>query len=167
MSSLSKVTVKEGQNKIQFSQTDEAITVFLPMKNVLLKQITILYTDLCLKVNVKTTKYVAIIDFLHEVDYKSPKNRVQLLDGRLEVYLIKKSNIKWTHLEVQGLSRQEVIKRRNASLDAYYQHEEESKKTAQEQMYAMDKHAVEQMSKVDAHQRNTIEKMKGSELKRA
>ena len=42
-------------------------------------------------------------------------------EGRLEVYLMKaKTNVKWTHLEVQGLSRQEVIKRRNASLDAYY-----------------------------------------------
>ena len=152
MSSLSKVTVKDGQNKVQFSQTDEAISIFLPMKNVLLKQITILYTDLCLKVNVHTTKYVAIIDFLHPVDFESPKNRVQLLDGRLEVYLIKaQSNVKWTHLEVQGLSRQEVIQRRNASLDAYYKREEEKKKNAQEAMYAMDKHAVEQMSKVDAH----------------
>jgi hypothetical protein len=88
---------------------------------------------LCLKVNVKSTKYVAIIDFLHAIDFQSPKNRVQLVDGRLEVYLIKaKSNVKWTHLEVQGLSRQEVIKRRNASIDAYYKLEEERKKQAQE-----------------------------------
>ena len=168
MSSLSKVTIKEGQDKVQFSQTDEAISIFLPMKNVLLKQISLLYTDLCLKVNVKTTKYVALIDFLHEIDFKSPKNRVQLLDGRLEVYLIKaKSNVKWTHLQVQGLSRQEVIKRRNASLDAYYQHEEEKKKKAQATMHKMDKHSVEQMTAVDAHQRNTVEKTKKAELERA
>ena len=31
-------------------------------------------------------------------------------------------------------------------------------------MYAMDKHAVEHMSKVDAHQRNTIEKFKNPNL---
>ena len=109
MTSLSKVTVKNGQNKVQFSQTDEAITIFMPVQSVSLKQILILYTSLCLKVNIKSTKFVAIIDFMHEIDHRSPKNRVQLIEGaqqRLEVYLIKaKSNIKWTHLEVQGLSR--------------------------------------------------------------
>lgn len=37
MTSLSKVTVKNGQNKVQFSQTDEAITIFMPVQNVSLK----------------------------------------------------------------------------------------------------------------------------------
>lgn len=31
----------------------------------------------------------------------------------------------------------------------------------------MDRHAIDQMTKVDAHQRNTIEKMKKNELRRA
>lgn len=121
--------------------------------------------------NIKSTKFVAIIDFMHEIDHRSPKNRVQLIEGaqqRLEVYLMKaKSNAKWTNLEVQGLSRQEVIVRRNESLDAYYKEEESRKKGAQDALYAMDRHAIEQMSKVDAHQRNTIEKMKKTELRRA
>ena len=171
MTSLSKVTVRDGQNKVQFQQTDEAITIFMPVQNVSLKQILIVYTSLCLKVNIKSTKYIAIIDFMHEIDHRSPKNRVQLIEGaqkRLEVYLIKaKKDLKWSHLQVQGLSRQDVIKRRNDSFDAYYKEEEARKKSAQDSLYAMDRHAIDQMTKVDAHQRNTIEKMKKNELRRA
>ena len=44
---------------------------------------------------------------------------------------------------MQGLSRQEVIKRRNESFDAYYKEEEARKKNAQDAIYAMDKHAIE------------------------
>lgn len=53
----------------------------MPVQNVSLKQILILYTSLCLKVNIKSTKFVAIIDFMHEIDHRSPKNRVQLIEG--------------------------------------------------------------------------------------
>ena len=85
----------------------------MPVQNVSLKQILIVYTALCLKVNIKSTKYIAIIDFMHEIDHRSPKNRIQLIEGpqkRLEVYLIKaKRDLKWSNLEVQGLSRQQVI----------------------------------------------------------
>lgn len=90
------------------------------------------------------------------------------MEGRLEVYLIKaQGNAKWTSLEVQGLSRQDVIKRRNASLDAYYKREADEKAKAQTKLYAMDTHAVNEMSAVDRHQRKTIEKMKKNELENA
>ena len=91
------------------------------MHNVLMKQIDILYTDLLLKVNAQSIKYFGAVDFLHEIDHTNPKTRAQLLDGRLEVYLIKKVPGKtWATLEVQGLSKQEIMQRRNTSVDRYY-----------------------------------------------
>jgi hypothetical protein len=44
---------------------------------------------LLLKINAQQIKYLAIIDFKHEIDYLNPKNRVQLIENRLEVFLMK------------------------------------------------------------------------------
>jgi hypothetical protein len=76
MSSLSKVTIKKGQKKYEWSQTDTTIVINLPLQNILLKNIDIFYSDLLLKVNATSIKYFAAIDFLHEVDHKNVKNRV-------------------------------------------------------------------------------------------
>jgi len=49
-----KVTVKPSEGKYKWSQTTEAVTITVPVKNVLLKNVEIIYTDLCLKVNVRS-----------------------------------------------------------------------------------------------------------------
>jgi hypothetical protein len=41
MTSLSKVTIKKGEEKYKWSQTDEAVVIYIPIKNVLLKNIDI------------------------------------------------------------------------------------------------------------------------------
>ena len=51
MSTVSKVIIKKGLNKYEWSQTDEAITIYIPIKNVLLKNIEVFTSDLLLKVN--------------------------------------------------------------------------------------------------------------------
>ena len=78
----------------------------LPVTNVSMKNIEVLITDLLLKVHARTIKYFAAIDFLHEVDFKSGKNRTQLLDNRLEVMLTKANpGQKWASLENKQLTR--------------------------------------------------------------
>lgn len=47
-----KVLIKKQEEKFQWSQTEESLTISFPIKNVLLKNIDILYTDNFLKVNV-------------------------------------------------------------------------------------------------------------------
>jgi hypothetical protein len=42
---------------------------------VLMKNIEVLITDLLLKVHAQSIKYFVAIDFLHEVDFQSGKNR--------------------------------------------------------------------------------------------
>ena len=101
MSSQSQVIIRPGQSKYKWTQTDESIMVYIPIKNVLLKNVDIFYTEALLKVNATSIKFIAIIDFAHDIDYSHPKNRVQLLDNRLEVFLIKKQEgITWEHLEI-------------------------------------------------------------------
>lgn len=41
-----------------------------------MKNIDVFYTDILLKVNVPSIRYIAIIDFPLEVDFTSSKNRV-------------------------------------------------------------------------------------------
>ena len=53
-----KVFVKPSEGKYKWTQTLDAVTITLPVKNVLLKNIEILYTDLCLKVNVTSVNYI-------------------------------------------------------------------------------------------------------------
>lgn len=84
-----KVTYKQNEEKFTWTQTEESLTISFPVKNVLLKNVDILYTDSFVKVNVPSLKYVCIIDFPHLIDYENPKNRVLLHDENLEVFLIK------------------------------------------------------------------------------
>lgn len=70
-----KVTVKASSGKYTWSQTPEALSILLPVKNVLLKNIEVVYTDLVLKVNARSLNYVQIIDFPHEIDFENPTNR--------------------------------------------------------------------------------------------
>ena len=55
-----------------------------------MKNIDVMIADLVLKVNVKSTKYVQIIDFPFPVDFANSQNRTQLLDDSLEIFLMKK-----------------------------------------------------------------------------
>lgn len=125
MTSLSKVTIKNGEEKYKWTQTDEAVVIYIPIKNVLLKNIDIFQSDLLIKISAQKIKYFAAIDFLHEVDYRHQKNRIQLLDDRLEVFLIKKEfGLKWEDLEIQGLNKKEITERRKETLDRFYKDEE-------------------------------------------
>lgn len=49
--------------------------VYIPIKNVLMKNIDIFYTECMLKVNATSIKFIAIIDFPHDIDYEHLKNR--------------------------------------------------------------------------------------------
>ena len=82
-----KVIIKRQEDKFQWSQTEETITVYLPVRNVLLKNIDVLITRDFLKVNATSIKYIQIIDFVLPVNSEHPSTKVTLLDDKLEVNL--------------------------------------------------------------------------------
>jgi hypothetical protein len=90
-----KVIIKRKEDKFQWSQTEDSLSIYFPVRNVALKSIDVLYTPDFIKINVPTIKYFAVVDFAHEVDYENPKNKVQLYDEGLEVYLIKAQPGSW------------------------------------------------------------------------
>lgn len=93
-----KVIVKPSEGRYKWSQTQEAITITLPVKNVLLKNVEVIFSDLCLKVNVPKINYVEVIDFPFEIEFDNSLNKVQLTDSSLEVFLIKKVPEQWPEL---------------------------------------------------------------------
>jgi hypothetical protein len=109
-----------------------------------LKSVDVLYTPDFIKINVPTIKYFAVVDFANEVDYENPRNKVQLYDEGLEVYLIKAHVGNWPEIQIRSMTREELIKRREESLNRYYKREEEKYKEAQDKKLKMDKHSIEQ-----------------------
>ena len=133
-----------------------------------MKDIVVFYSDFLLKVNAPTIKYFEAIDFAHEIDWTSPQNKVQLIDGVLNAFLIKKfAGKEWETLEVRGLSRQEVIERRNKSIERRTIKEEEKAKQAKETVQKMEKVSIDQQMQVEKHQRKHIKNAKKSELSKA
>jgi DNA helicase IV len=96
----------------------------MPISGVVMKQIDIMFTDHLVKINAQSIKHFVAVDTLYEIDHKNPKTRAQLLDGRLDIYVIKKvAGRSWPTLEVQDLTKPELMKRRNESVDRFYKEE--------------------------------------------
>lgn len=85
-----------------------------------MKNVEVVISDVCLKVNVPKINYVQVVDFPHEIDFEHAGNRVQLTDEGLDVYLHKVDPNNWNELQMSGISGAELTARRLASLDRYY-----------------------------------------------
>jgi hypothetical protein len=126
-----------------------------------MKNVDVFYTECMLKVNATSIKFVAIIDFAHDIDYNHPKNRTQLLDNRMEVFMMKKQEgITWENLELQGMTKQQLMEKRNKSISIYYTKKEQDHKDAQEKVHKMEKEVIEDQMKVDKHVRKHIKNAK-------
>ena len=163
-----KVTIKKSEGSFKWSQTKESLTISLPIRNVLMKNIDITIADLVLKVNVSSIKYVQIIDFPFPVDFASSQNRTQLLDDSLEVFLMKKdlNTEMWPELQLSGLNGKELTERRNESFQRFYKWEEEQRQAARDKTYEMDKISVRQQMNIESNMRGYIDGKK-EEIKKA
>ena len=155
-----KVTTMPSAGKYKWSQTNESITIQLPVKNVLLKHCEVVYSDLCMKANVRSINYVQVIDFPHEIDFDSPLNKVQLTDTTLDVFLLKKVPEHWDELQYTGLKGPMLTQRRNESLQRLYDHQKTKHEQTQKRVYELDSHVVKNQMKVEAHQREHIQNEK-------
>jgi CS domain len=84
-----KVVIKRQEDKFQWSQTEESLTFYLPLKNVLMKNIDVLITKDFLKVNASSIRYICVIDFAYPIDYEHPSTKVTLMDEKLEINVFK------------------------------------------------------------------------------
>ena len=68
---MRKTVIKKSQAGYKWSQTDESLTISLPVRNVNRKDINVLHAELCLKVNVAKIRYIQVIDFPFPIDFAS------------------------------------------------------------------------------------------------
>ena len=104
-----------ASKQFDWSQDANSLNISIPISGVSLKKIDVFMTDLSLKVNVKANNYLKIFDFPAEIDYKSRENKVSYNDGTLELYIKKVDSQMWDSLTVQGLSKDDIRKRRDES----------------------------------------------------
>ena len=86
-----QVKVVNGASAYTWTQTNESITISFSVRNVLMKNIDFAICDNYVKINISSDKYFQSVDLAHEIRFEDPKNRVNLLDTHLEMYLIKAS----------------------------------------------------------------------------
>jgi hypothetical protein len=132
-----------------------------------MKNIDVFTSDVLLKINASSIKYFLAIDFLDDIDHKNGKNKIQLLDERLEVLIAKKVPGKWLTLEVQNQTKPELMKRRNESIDRYYELEKKLEEKSKDNKYQMEKQSIEEMMAIEKHQRKTIKHQKKDYLQAA
>lgn len=133
-----------------------------------MKNVDVFVSDVLLKVNAQVIKFFVAVDFLYEVDHKNPKNKFQLLDDRLEVLVHKKvPGRSWSSLEILNQTKQELMQRRNESIDRYNKLENEIAEVAKSKKHQMEKRALDEQMALEKHQRKTIKHKKTAELEAA
>ena len=140
-----KVIIKRQEDKFQWSQTEDSLTFFLPLKNVSLKNVDVLITKDFIKVNASSIRYICVIDLASSIDYEHQSTKVTLLDEKLEINVFKPQDEHriWETAMIYGLTKDEIRVRREASLAQYYQRQEEKLKLAQATKLAQDKHSID------------------------
>ena len=159
---MKKTTLKKSAGAYSWTQTKDSITVSLPVRNVALKNIHVQWTDLCLKVNVPSIRYIQVVDFPFPVDFTDPKNRVQLLDSSLDVFLIKKdlNTELWPEVQLTGLSGKELTERRNESIRRYDEYQSKRAAETTSLTWELDRLATTQQMAVETHSRDFLENSK-------
>ena len=68
---MRKTTITKSKSGYRWSQTDDSLTITLPVSNVTRKDVDVLMAEYVLKVNVPSIRYIQIIDFPFPIDYTS------------------------------------------------------------------------------------------------
>lgn len=68
---MRKTTITKSKSGYRWSQTDDSLTITLPVSNVTRKDVNVLMAEYVLKVNVPSIRYIQIIDFPFPIDYTS------------------------------------------------------------------------------------------------
>lgn len=113
------------KQNFEWFQDKKSINVKIYVGATSLKKIDVFLSDLVIKVNVQDSNFLKIIDLHAEIDYLNNENLTLYERGTLELYLIKKEPGVWPDLAVKNISKEDLIKRREASLKRKEEYEKE------------------------------------------
>lgn len=101
---------------LEWSQDNRSINVRIYVGATSLRKIDVFLSDLVVKVNIKESKFLKTLDLHAEIDYDNNENLTMYDRGTLELYLIKKEPGVWPDLHFKSSSKEELVRRRDASL---------------------------------------------------
>ena len=105
----------------EWAQDDSSLQIMLPLKGSKIRDVDILVADLVIKVNF--FPYVLILDLLHEVEFSTSKATSK--DGMLTLHVKKTKPDTWRTLQVEGLDKKSLTRRRNDSIERRRLYEQE------------------------------------------
>lgn len=68
---MAKVVVKDQKERFEWIQSEDSVTIQVPISGVSIKNINVFYSDYFVKINVKEIKFILAIDLDRPIDFKS------------------------------------------------------------------------------------------------
>ena len=102
--------------QLDWSQDKRSINLRVAVGPTSLRKIDVFLSDLVVKVNIQEKKFLKTLDLHAEIDYLHNENLTMYDRGTLELFLIKKEPATWPDILTKNLTKEQLIKRREASL---------------------------------------------------
>jgi len=149
-----------------WTQTSESITISIPMKRVPASKVDVYLSEVFVKINAAPIKLVVALDLLKPIAYRSPKNKIQMHDDGLEIYLLKSETCEWQQLCLVD-TKENLKKRREESIEKEKKESEELLKIAEKKKAELDQIATNESLALTEAQRKHIKSKKEEEKLKA
>eukprot|EP00826_Nyctotherus_ovalis_P019980 TRINITY_DN16232_c0_g1_i7.p1 TRINITY_DN16232_c0_g1~~TRINITY_DN16232_c0_g1_i7.p1 ORF type:complete len:668 (-),score=237.84 TRINITY_DN16232_c0_g1_i7:135-2138(-) len=155
-----------AEKSYTWTQTVDSITITIPMRRVAASKVDVYLSETYIKVNATSIKLVVVLDLFKAIQYRSPKNRTQMHDDGLELYLQKAESEEWPQLCYAG-PKEELRKRREESIAREKQEEEERAQKTEKAKRGMGDEAYKAYADSADAQRKQIQAKKAEEKTKA
>ena len=149
-----------------WTQTADSVTITIPMKRVPASKVDVYLSETFVKINAAPIKLVIALDLLKPIAYQSSKNRIQMRDDGLEVYLLKAEPADWPQLCFVD-NKENLKKRREESMTKEKKETEAKAKLAEKKKADMDQLALNEHMALTEAQRKHIRSKKEEEKSKA
>eukprot|EP01022_Parablepharisma_sp_SALTPOND_P000843 TRINITY_DN105134_c2_g1_i1.p2 TRINITY_DN105134_c2_g1~~TRINITY_DN105134_c2_g1_i1.p2 ORF type:complete len:748 (+),score=145.54 TRINITY_DN105134_c2_g1_i1:9608-11851(+) len=161
------ITMETASEKTYtWTQTVDSLTIIVPMKRVPASKVDVYLSETFVKINATPIKLVVALDMFKPIAYQSPKNRVQMRDDGLELYLLKAAQEDWPQLCYVD-TKENLKKRREESMAKEKKEAEEKLKIAEKKKADMDQLALNEHLALTEAERKHIYSRKEEEKYKA
>lgn len=151
------------KKETQWYQTEQSLTIKYPVSGVSLKKIDFFLADSFLKINITEKNTIKFFDFHDNIDYLNKGTNFLYINDHIEVTLFKENPCIWPNLLVENLSKEQILKRREASTERKKEKEAEHSKNLHDIKIKHDRYSVSEQMRIEKKERDFIENKKKEE----
>ncbi len=159
-------TPESKETQYTWTQTQDSLTLFVPMKRIHASKVDVYLSDLFAKVNAPSIKLILALDLYREIEYTSHKTRTQMREDGLELYLIKAKAESWPQLCFVD-TKENLRKRREESMAREKKLADEKAKIAEKKKIDMDQLTLNESIALEDAQRKAIRSRKDEDKLKA